>query len=156
MANTKDLKQRIAEYLSQKQGAGYKEKIEEERQEALAFAEPIADLFNSCEMQELFAYRPGIEIKLFSHNSSSMGAALSGSKPTYEIIVNKEGLCVRRDGNVDEEYALPTSIDTWIKVLPYNGLFHDSSLGGDGDYRFKPNIDDYIQRIERQLERLIQ
>lgn len=151
MANTKDLKQRIAEHLSQKQGAGYEARKEKERQKAYAFAEPIADLFNSNEVQELLASVPGREVQLFCHSRSLMAAAYSKQGPDYELVVNQEGLCKKIRGEISEKHILPASLDIWAEVLPYGKNF-DSS---DGDYTFKPPIDEYMQRIENKLERWI-
>lgn len=150
MTDTTNLKQRIAAHLSKSPGgAEYQRRKEQERQEALSFAEPVADLFNSGEFQELLETHPNLEVQLFCHTRSLLAAAYGGLKPDYELVVNKEGLCTKIRGKTDKRHPLPASLDTWTEMLPYGKNF-DSS---DGDYTYKPDSNNYMKRIEIQLER---
>ncbi|MBT4446977.1 hypothetical protein HOA92_01415 [archaeon] len=150
MANGKDLRTRIGEYLDEHSPGGkiYQKRRSLEQKAAYDFAKPIAELFNSEEMSALLDHRPGLEVQLFSHYTSSMGAAMGGSPPSYEILVDKSGLCVKRDGEVSERHVLPAILDTWVEVVPYGGQFHDSS---SGDYEFKPSSEKFMDYITRQM-----
>lgn len=113
----------------------------------LAFVSDVAELFNSSEMIQLLE-RTKEEMVFLSHCRSSMGTLMSGSKPDYEVLVSYEGLQIRRNGNVSDRYALPASLDQWVKVFPYGGEFHDSSFG---DYCFEPSREEFFGKMERKV-----
>ena len=150
MANTTDLKQIISEYLSEScsGGDGYQKRKKQERKEALEFTKPVADLFNSSEFQQLLVVRPNLEIELFSY---SRGSYNFNKKPDYEVVVNKDGLCKRINGEIQKEHSLPAKLETWLEVLPYSRVFEYSGE----DLPYKPDIDQYMSQIEAKLKRCL-
>lgn len=149
MAKERKIIKDIRAYLSSKKTVETKRNQDELR--CQRFVKPLVDLFNTKEVQALLK-RTQAKVSLFSHYSSSMGAAMTNSPPDYEIVVSSEGLQEKRNGRVDKTIPWPATVTTWSKVIPYDGLFHDSS---SGDYRFKPRVASYIKVVEDKLRKLI-
>ena len=115
------------------------------------FITTIADLFNSKDVRELLNVTKG-EVSLFAYYSSSMGAAMTGGLPDYEIVVSSEGLMIKKYGRVSVQFFLPATLEVWERIILYGGLFYDSR---SGDHVFSPPVGGYIKRIENKLRQLM-
>ncbi len=148
-----DLFADIRSYLA-KQDKG-KDKIEAERRrqksEESRLVGIIVEFFSHEEILELLRRTDG-EITIFSHYSSSLGAAMTGGGPDYEVAVNKEGLIERNRGENPRVYPFPPTVEAWRDGIPYGELFHDSS---SGDYRFTPLPELFMSHLEAQARKLL-
>jgi hypothetical protein len=149
-----ELTQRIREYrtrLETEEEAYQRERKEIEEHKGV-FIDRLVQFFTTPEIVWLLQNQHR-RITLFAHYGSSVGAAMTGGKPSYEITVSGDGLQVLRDGSVEKQYPLPAEPGVWNRAIPYGGLFHDSSVG---DYNWKPSVDYFMDGLEKEVARWLE
>jgi hypothetical protein len=126
------------------------EKFAAEIDHKAEFVAGLVEYFSNSELIE-FLQRRRTEIPLIVHYRSSMGAAMTGSPPDYELYICEKGLCVKTDGQVRSNFPLPPVYEAWYRAIPYGGFFHDSSDGED--ITWMPSLEKTIERIERSIKK---
>jgi len=141
-----NLVDRIKESLERQNSAeARRSKTSEER---TRFVQGIVEYFSTPEIiQAIIAKK--MELPLFSSYRSSMGAAISGSHPDYELCISPDGLCVKRGGKIAETHPFPPDYKEWYECFPWGVVFHDSSWGED--YHYCPDLVRTIQSLEGMI-----
>ena len=116
----------------------WRKKIEKEqekkKQNELEYAQRLIDIVNVPIVRKLLE-ETGTKISLFEHYNSSVGAAFCSAfreekvSPTYELVLDGDGLAVKRHGKICKQASLDAGVEAWRDVIPYDSEFWDSSRG---------------------------